>query len=174
MDVPIDHQDAIEAEFVDRPQRGHGHVVEQAETHGAVEQGVMAGRANQAEGLGVLAGDHSAHGVADAGDGLLGDVKGGGADDRVAFDVSAAGLGQGPDFVDIGLCVEAGQLPPIARLEFWPPTPRRQARLVQPPGDAAEPLGPFRVIARLVLEETGMIVEQSHGCPPKGHGVDPA
>ena len=123
---------------------GHGDVVEQAETHRAVGHGMMARRANQAQALGVFAAYHPLDGIAHAARRLQRDVVAARADDRVGFDVAAAGLGVGPNLVDVGRGMHAGEMLTRDGRELRLATPGGQARLPQTLRNPSDPLGTLR------------------------------
>ena len=56
--VEIHHRHALEPSHIERMAGSHSHVVEEAKTHGLVVGGMVAGRANGAEGVVQLAIDH--------------------------------------------------------------------------------------------------------------------
>ena len=129
MNVPVDDQHAVEPQLGDRRPGRHRHVVQQTKPHGAVGQGMVARRADQAKRLAVLAADDALGGVANARHRLLRHVIRRRADDRVAFDVAAARLGKRPKLVEVGRRVHPRQPPPIARAELRPAALPVQPRL---------------------------------------------
>ena len=154
MDVPIDDQDP--GQLVSQPGvvGGEGDVVEQAEAHAARRRGMMAGRTDQAQGVGLLAGQHGIDGGNARSRGSQRDLERLRADRRVGVDVAAAVLGQLLGHVD-----HAGrvQLPDglfahgfvSARGAFLD-----QAGLVEPGRDAPQAVRSFRMPSpSVVLEE---------------------
>ena len=115
----------------------------------------MAGRADQAESLGVFAADHPLDGVAHGAGRLEGNVVAGRADDRVGFDVAAARFGEGPNLVDIGRGMHAREMLSGDRIELRLATPRGQARLPQTFWNSPDAIGPLGVVPRFVVEKAG-------------------
>src|ERR1700722_12187358 len=101
VDVEIDDGDFIEAVFLLEVTGGDGDVGEEAESHGRIGLGVVAGRADSVEGAadgavydGVAAGEERAGGE-------QGGVEAGGGDDGVGVEVTAGGAGLA-DVIDVG------------------------------------------------------------------------
>lgn len=111
----------------------------------------MSRRANQAQPQLVFVPEHPLDGVTGATGGHQGNLVTARSDDRVHLDVSAARFVEGPDLVDIFGVVDQGK--PLARdrLEIRLPAAGHQTRLLQPVGDQADPIRPFRMIAGFVM-----------------------
>ena len=77
-------------------------------------------------------------GVAHAAGRQQGHVVGGGADDRIGLDIAAARLGKGPDLVDVGRGMDAGEPAAVDRLELEAAALGCQPRLLQADRSMAE------------------------------------
>ena len=90
VDVPIGNDDAFHSVLFLCIARRHRDVIEQAEAHTAIGRGMMAGRANHAEGIGGFAFHHQINGVQAYADGVQCHVAGADAD----FGIAGAEFGQ--------------------------------------------------------------------------------
>ena len=110
MDVKIDDGDFLEVVFLLEIFGGDGDVGEEAETHGMIGLGVMAGRTDGGEGALDGAIDDGVAGLENGAQGEEGDLEAGGGDGGVAFVEDAAAAGAHfLDAVDVGLGVDGAK-----------------------------------------------------------------
>ncbi len=110
MHVPIDHQHAIELQFVQRRAGRHRHIAEQAKAHRAGGQGMMSRRPDQAKRPAVFAPHHASDCVGRGAGCQLGRDKGLLAAAGVILDLTAAGGREPFDFANVVGCMHPGEL----------------------------------------------------------------
>ena len=167
VDVLVEDQDPLAAELADGVVGGQGDVVEQAEAHGPVGLGVVAGRPDQGQGLGRLAADHGLGGAgrgagreAGAGPGAL--VGGG-----VAVELAAVLVGRVLEPVQVGRPVQPHQLARIRQRRLLVDEPRQPGR-VQRRVHRPQPLRPLRVPGAGVVQQEAVIAEDEHETTKRG------
>ena len=90
VDIPVNDQHTIQAVTVDGDLGGQGDVIEQAESHAAVGQGMVAGRTYQAECPGLVTVDHLCNCIGYRTGSQARDIPGLFAGDRVRVDNSSS------------------------------------------------------------------------------------
>ena len=169
VNVPIHHQDALEAVPLTQMGSGDGDVVEQAETHGAIALGVVAGRANEGKAVAESPRHHLFAELEQAADGQQGGGErsrrhGGIGVEGVALEIAGA-----LDAGEVVVAVHQGHL--IGRRQARRETAQTRpfAHRGQQDGDALGALGV--TVAGVVLRET-LVEDESrvtHGRLPSNH-----
>ncbi len=172
MHVPIDDKHAIQIQLVERLPCADGDVVEQAKSHRAARQGMMARRAHQAKGLAILARHDTLYRVAHGAGGNPRHVIGAGTARRVLFDPAAALAGKTLDLGDIFQSMHSGQLLERSWFPSRAGQMRLQAGFQHVPRNHADPRRTFRVLARFVLDHDRVVVEKCQSVCAAGVGID--
>ena len=141
MNVPIDDEDPVEFELLDRHPGSHSNVVEQAKPHSAPGQRVVARRPDNAQSATVLAAKQPLRGVAHRTHRLKRDIVGAGTDNGVAVDLPPSRFGQRPDFIDVTRRVNLEESWPRYLLPFGALALTVKPRLRQPVEDLPDALG---------------------------------
>ena len=167
VDVEIDDQHAIQAEFRDRRRRPNGHVVQDAEAHRLAGQGVMSGGTHQAQCGLVFATNHTADRVDYGSGGQCGNVETTRPANGIRIQIAAAGTCEGPNLLDIGRVVNPCQAAPITRFGRGLPALGGQPRSIEMRFHRSQPQRAFRMAARLVVQKPRVSIKESHGFPGK-------
>ena len=110
MDVPVDDQDPTEPAGADEVLGRDGDVVEQAESHGPVALGVMAGRPDQGEGVADLAVQDIVGGFDRSSGGEPGGLIGEGGHGRVGVELDVRPAVRPGQEIDVSRSVDRGEL----------------------------------------------------------------
>ena len=143
--------------------RTHGDVVEQAETHGGVARGVVAGRPHGAEGALAAAVQHRVHRRDEGAGRTQGGVERAGRQAGVGIEVMRAALRhRGEHRVDLRLRVHARELGARGARRLHA-IQRGEAVVVQRLQHRAQPVRALRMTGAGVVIEAGGVGEQEHG-----------
>ena len=154
VDVEIDDGDPCQAVRLQGMRGGDGDVVEEAEAHGLVAGGVVAGRAAGDEGVVHLAAHHPVHRHHRAAGGMAGGVQAVRVHAGVGVERVQAFAGRGGfDEVDVGGVMHPQQLAALHPRGFEMRQIIEQVGGMQPVIDGAQARGAFRMpVAHVVLE----------------------
>ncbi len=163
VDVPVEDEDAVDVVFVAEVIDGDGGICEHAEAHGAVAFGVVAWRADGAEGVGDVTSDDAVDGFGDAAGGEEGEFVASGTNSAVGgVDVGVAVFAGADEALDVfvGVCpfegvgVEGSECQAVAFVD--------ETAIGEGFGDPSEAAGAFGVVwtGEVVLED---VVEDESG-----------
>ena len=172
VDVEVDDGDPFQAVLVERMRGGHGDVVEDAESHGLVAGGVVAGRTAGDEGVGHLAAHHPVDRHHRAAGRMPGGLQAVRVHAGVGVEFAQAFAGRGRfDEVDVGGVVHPQQLAALYPCGFKMGQVIEQVGGVQPVVDGAQARGAFRMpAAHVVQKEAGVgDVGGMHGAGKDGN-----
>lgn len=114
---------------------------------------------DQTESPAIFSFDHPFHGIAYGSDGCQGNVVGSGAANGVMIEVTASGFGNRPDLVDIPRGVDQGEPASGHRFDLGSGASGKQISRFEALQSPPNPVRPFWMSSRFVLEKNGVVVQ---------------
>jgi hypothetical protein len=124
---------------------------------------MMARRADETQGGAVFAAKDAGHGVARRSGGAEGDIVGLGAEDGIDLDPPAASMGEIANVANVLRGMDEGQSFERRGRAFGKPAASWELAAGKFAGNGGDAAGTFRVLARVVIDEAGIGIEERHG-----------
>jgi hypothetical protein len=162
MHIPVDDQNAIESEFVDRQPGADRHVVKQAKAHRRGGTGVVPRRANETKGRRIFPANNPLDGIRNRPGRQQRHVERFCANDRIDFNRPSTAAGELRDRGDIVRIMHPRQSRRRNRTELGVGATPIEPGRIEMARDRDEPFRSLRMQAGRVIEKSRVAIKESH------------